>query len=53
MRPAVSDSSTQQAVSADDRYAQHIRRIVASAPTLTPEQRDRLAVLLQGPGAAK
>lgn len=29
-----------------DRLAQHIRRIVDSAPPLTQEQRDRLAVLL-------
>jgi len=30
-----------------------IRRVVDAAPRLTPEQRDRLAVLLQGPGATK
>jgi len=32
-----------------DRLAQHIRRVVASIPLLTPAQRDRLAVLLQSP----
>ncbi len=54
MRPAGSDSSTtQQVVNADDQYVQHIMRIVESAPPLTAEQRDRLAVLLQGPGATK
>jgi phage terminase Nu1 subunit (DNA packaging protein) len=31
--------------------AEHIRNVVDSAPPLTPEQRDRLAVLLR-PGAA-
>jgi len=31
-----------------DRLAQHIRRVVDSAPPLTPAQRDRLAVLLRG-----
>jgi len=30
-----------------DQLAQHIRRVVDSAPPLTPAQRDRLAVLLQ------
>ena len=30
-----------------DRLAQHIRSVVDSAPPLTPEQRNRLAVLLQ------
>jgi len=53
MRPAVSDCTNKQVVSTDDQYAQHIRCIVESAPRLTPEQRDRLAVLLQGHGAAK
>lgn len=31
--------------------AEHIRRVVDAAPALTPEQRDRLALLLR-PGAA-
>lgn len=31
-----------------ERLAQHIRRVVDSAPPLTPAQRDRLAVLLRG-----
>jgi len=30
------------------RLAQHISRVVDSAPPLTPAQRDRLAVLLRG-----
>ena len=53
MRPAVSDSTNKQVASTDDQYAQHIRRIVESAPPLSPEQRDWLAVLLQGHGTAK
>lgn len=54
MRPAVSDSSsTQQVVSAKDQYAQHIKRIVESAPPLTAEQRARLAVLLHGPDVSQ
>ena len=31
--------------------ADHIARVVADAPPLTPEQRERLASLLQGGGA--
>ncbi len=34
-----------------ERLAEHIRKAVDSAPPLTAEQRDRLAVLLRG-GAA-
>lgn len=34
-----------------ERLAEHIARVVAEAPPLTAEQRDRLAVLLRG-GAA-
>jgi hypothetical protein len=41
-------SQVQAAVMADV-----IRRVVDAAPRLTPEQRDRLAVLLQGHGAAR
>jgi len=48
MRPTVSDSSNERLVSADDRLAQHIERIVHEAPPLTPAQLDRLAVLLRG-----
>jgi hypothetical protein len=33
-----------------ERLALHIARIVAEAPTLTGEQRDRLALLLRGGG---
>lgn len=35
-----------------ERLAEHIARVVAEAPPLTPEQRDRLAVLLRGGDAA-
>lgn len=35
-----------------DRLARHIRRIVDSAPPLSPEQRDRLALLLRAAGAS-
>ncbi len=35
-----------------DRLALHIRRVVDSAPPLTAEQRDRLALLLHGGRAA-
>lgn len=34
-----------------ERLAEHIARVVDEAPPLTPEQRDRLAVLLRGGGA--
>lgn len=34
-----------------ERLADHIRRVVAEAPPLTPEQRDKLSTLLRG-GAA-
>ncbi len=33
-----------------DRLAQHIRRVVDSAPALSQAQKDRLAVLLHGAG---
>ena len=35
------------------RLAEHIRRLVDAAPPLSPEQRDRLALLLRGTGAQK
>ena len=34
-----------------DRLAEHISRVVDSAPPLSPAQRDRLAQLLRGAGA--
>ena len=34
-----------------ERLAEYIRKTVDSAPPLTPEQRDRLALLLSGGGA--
>lgn len=33
-----------------ERLADHISKVVAEAPPLTQEQRDRLAALLQGGG---
>ncbi len=36
------------AESEPDRLAAYIQRLVDTAPPLTPEQRDRLAVLLRG-----
>jgi len=35
-----------------ERLAEHIARVVADAPPLTAEQRDRLALLLRGGDAA-
>lgn len=35
-----------------ERLAEHIRKTVEAAPPLTPEQRDRLALLLRGGDAA-
>lgn len=34
------------------RLAEHIRRVVDAAPPLTPEQRERLALLLRPAGAS-
>jgi len=31
-----------------ERLAEHVAAVVAEAPPLTPEQRDRIAVLLRG-----
>jgi len=36
-----------------DRLAQHIIRVVDSAPPLNATQRDRLAVLLHGPDVSQ
>ena len=36
-----------------DRAAEYIRRIVDEAPPLSPEQRDRLALLLRGAGTGR
>lgn len=33
-----------------ERLAEHIARVVAEAPALTADQRDRLALLLRGGG---
>lgn len=35
-----------------ERLAEYIERVVDAAPPLTPEQRDRLALLLRGGDAA-
>jgi hypothetical protein len=35
-----------------DRLAEHIRRVVDSAPPLTAEQRNRLAILMRGTGSS-
>lgn len=35
-----------------ERLAEHIAKVVAEAPPLTAEQRDRLAGLLRGGGAS-
>jgi hypothetical protein len=35
-----------------ERLAEHIEKVVAQAPPLTNEQRDRLALLLRGGDAA-
>ena len=37
-----------KAASGTGTLSQHISRIVAAAPPLTPEQRDRIAALLGG-----
>ena len=36
----------------EERIAEYIRRTVDAAPPLTPEQRDRLALLLRDGGAS-
>jgi len=41
------------AKSESDRLAEHIQRVVDAAPPLSPDQRDRLAVLLRGAGVPK
>ena len=35
-----------------ERIAAYVQRVLADAPELTPEQRDRLALLLRGGAAA-
>jgi len=42
------DSTELRRELAASRLADHVRRIVAEAPPLTPEQRDRIAALLRG-----
>jgi excisionase family DNA binding protein len=37
---------------AAERLAEHVQRVVDAAPALTPEQRDRLALLLRAGGDA-
>lgn len=50
-RSRSADDPALQAARRDLRFAgleEHIQRVVDAAPALTPEQRDRLAVLLSG-----
>jgi len=50
-RPAVADAATTElSTSSDNRFAEHIQRIVDAAPPLSQHQKDRLAVLLRGAG---
>lgn len=45
--PHAPETATERAQFKADRLAEHIRRVVDSAPQLSPEQRDRLAALLR------
>jgi len=50
-RPAVADAAPpEQPPSSNNRFAEHIQRIVDAAPQLSQHQKDRLAVLLRGAG---
>jgi len=50
-RPAVADAAPpEQSSSSNNRFAEHIQRIVDAAPQLSQHQKDRLAVLLRGAG---
>ncbi len=50
-RPAVADAAPpEQPPSSNNRFAEHIQRIVDAAPPLSQHQKDRLAVLLRGAG---
>lgn len=45
------DTNEVGAHSQGERLAEYIAHVVDSAPTLSPAQRDRLALLLRGAGA--
>jgi len=49
-RPAVADAAPTEPPSSNNRFAEHIQRIVDAAPLLSQHQKDRLAVLLRGAG---
>jgi len=50
-RPAVADAAPiEPPPSSNNRFAEHIQRIVDAAPPLSQHQKDRLAVLLRGAG---
>jgi hypothetical protein len=50
-RPVVPNAGANElSTSSDNRFAEHIQRIVDSAPLLSQHQKDRLAVLLRGAG---
>ncbi len=50
-RPAVADAAPiEPPPSSNNRFAEHIQRIVDAAPLLSQHQKDRLAVLLRGAG---
>jgi len=50
-RPAVAAAAANElSTSSDNRFAEHIQRIVDSAPPLSQHQKGRLAVLLRGAG---
>ncbi len=50
-RPAVGDAAPHELpTSSNNRFAEHVQRIVDAAPPLSQCQKDRLAVLLRGAG---
>ena len=50
-RPAVAAAAPlEPPPSSNNRFAEHIQRIVDAAPPLSQHQKDRLAVLLRGAG---
>ncbi len=50
-RPVVAAAAANElTTSSDTRFAEHIQRIVDSAPPLSQCQKDRLAILLRGAG---
>jgi len=50
-RPVVAAAAANELpTSSENRFAEHIQRIVDAAPPLSQHQKDRLAVLLRGAG---